>query len=249
MNNYIIPNLAKACDVLALVVGVKEGYSASEIEEKLSITRTTAFRILKTLCSKRLLAKQGARYIAGAGILELGLRALNTYTLREQAVPVLHKLTELTGQTSHLAVLNGEHSLILEVCDSSNPVRVASRPGTLADLHCSSTGKIFLAYIFKDRLDDLYSGQTMENRTENTLTDIASLSGELANIRRQGYAVDNQEYHMAIRCLAAPVRNLRNDVVAAIGITATANDFTIDITDQIAGMVMGSAKELSKLLV
>jgi len=245
MNKYSIPNLGKAISVLKLLASAGQGVSAVHIEETLNIPRTTAFRILKTLTQQGMVEKKGTQFYAGPGLLEIGLMALQKSQLRELAVPVLQALTSQTGLTSHLAVPSGWHTLILEVCDSSGPIRVASRPGTLADLHCSATGKLFLASLYADRLDEFCRVVCPQRRTDNTKTTVEELRMLVQEVQEAGYAVDEQEYHPNVRCFAAPVRDLRREVVAAVGVTGPTSLFTRERFEEICTAVVSSAAKLS----
>jgi DNA-binding IclR family transcriptional regulator len=95
-----------------------------------------------------------------------------------------------------------------------------------AMMHCSSTGKIFLAFLYYDNLDLMFADTVMDKCTNNTITDVSALRKELQKVMALGYAVDDQEYHPDVRCVAAPIRDNRGVVVAAIGITAPASSFT-----------------------
>jgi DNA-binding IclR family transcriptional regulator len=246
VNKYRIPNLARACQVLKLFAGSEARLSSSEVARRLTIPRTTALRILLTLAEEGLIAREGADYRAGSELVRLGLRALDATPIRARAVPVLRTLSAGTGETAHLAVLSGDQSLIVEVCDSPNPVRAASRPGTLAGIHCSATGKVFLAFGFEgERRDAFVAGLSFEGRTRQTLTSAAALLGECADIERRGYAVDDEEYHPGVRCLAAPVWDGAGVVVAAIGITASTISFPKRRISLVARHVLDAAAALS----
>ena len=247
MNKHAIPNLLRACDVLKLLSQNSCGLTSAEIEKTLSIPQTTAFRILRTLIYQGFAVKRQSRFYPAAGLFEIGLNALSGNQLRSLSVPVLQQLSQQSGYTSHLAIPSGQKSLILEVCDSPSPVRVASRPGSLADLHCSSTGKIFLAYIFSDHLCD-YVKFPKKTRTIKTISNMTQLMRNLEIIRKQGYSLDDQEYHMDIRCLAAPVFDSRSQVIAAIGITAPQRQFPKSLIASIARLVCDSAKQMTNLL-
>ncbi|HDS84119.1 MAG TPA: IclR family transcriptional regulator [Phycisphaerales bacterium] len=245
MNKYAVPNLRKAILVLKMLASAEQGISAVQIEQHLGIPRTTAFRILKTLTLDGMIDKKGSLFYAGAGLLEVGLMALRKSQLRESAVPILQGLTGQTGLTSHLAVPGGWHSLILEVCDSTEPIRVASRPGTLADLHCSATGKLFLAFCYTDRLEAFCREVRPQRRTEHTKITFEDLQRMVSDVRQCGYAVDEQEYHPHVRCMAAPVRDIRGQVVAAVGVTAPTSVFTKERMDEIVAAVAHAAAALS----
>lgn len=248
MNKYAIPNLGKAIQMLKLISAAEGGLSAVEFEQQLSIPRTTAFRILKTLVYEDMVEKKGSHFFPSAGLYEIGLHALSKSQLREMSVPILQELTRQTGQTSHLAIPSGWHSLILEVCDSPNPVQVASRPGTLADLHCSATGKIFLSYLYQDRIAEYLELFPLTSRTANTQTTREQLEYMMQHVRDCGYAQDEEEYHPGVRCLAGPVFNMRARVVASIGVTGPTSSFTQDKITSVCQSVRQATHELSRAL-
>jgi len=245
MDRYRIPNLAKACGVLALLAPRRTGLTPSEVARQLSMPRTTAFRVLRTLCGEGLLEESEGRYRAGPGLLRLGLMAVEAAELPARAEPVLSYLAQQTGETAHLAIRAGDRMLIAAVCDSPNPIRVASRPGTLVLMHCAATGKAVLAGMSSEAVRALLPGPKFERRTDRTLTTPAALERELEPIRRQGYALDDGEYHDGVRCLAATVFNARGEATAAIGITAAATRFTKRRIASVARDVKHAAEALS----
>lgn len=247
-NRYVVPNLAKACQVLRHIARHSDGVSSLQLEETLDIARTTTFRILKTLSSEGFVEKRGSKYYAGPALVELGLCSVNGLQLRDLAIDALRDLTEKIQETSHLAIPNGDYSMILEVCDSPKPVRVASRPGTLVAMNCSSTGKIFLAYLFEKRLNEFAAKGVFENRTKYSLITIGDIEAEIRRIHEKGYAIDNEEYYEGVRCLAVPVKNRRGEVIAAMGITATVSGFPEKSEAAIARSVLAAAERLSSLL-
>ncbi|HTJ79767.1 MAG TPA: IclR family transcriptional regulator [Rariglobus sp.] len=242
----IIPNLAKACQVLRALTEHTDGATLVDISETLKIPKTTAFRILNTFCEAGLVTKTDTVYLAGPELARVGLLTLNRMDIRELARPLLTQLATDTGETAHLAVLSGDKSLILDVCDSPHPIRAASRPGTLADLHASSTGKVLMAHLDEETRSMLFSSLNLTARTPQTLSDASRLQHECDRVRTQGYAIDDEEYHLGVRCLAAAVRNERGRVVAAIGITGTAIRFGKSRDAEIARCVTAAATELSR---
>lgn len=219
MVSYVIPNLANACRIISLVSESDQGLSLSELEQGLSLPRTTAFRILQTLCQERVLAKQGKRYQVGAQLFKLGLNVLGSQRLSQQALPFLQQLALKTGLSCHLALPHTEGALLVEVCDSPNPLRLAARPGTIAAFNCSAAGKVFLAHLYIDQLAELAAAGRFVNHTIRSITEPVQLHSELQRVLSRGYAGDEMEYHIDVRCLAAPVRNEQGQVVAAVGVT------------------------------
>jgi IclR family acetate operon transcriptional repressor len=248
MNKYEIPNLARACQVLKMFAASDETLGASEVARRMSMPRTTALRVLHTLADAGLLARDGVEFRAGNELLFLGLRALGSSRIRELSLPVLRELSVAAGETSHVALLAGDKSLIAAVCDSPNPVYAASRAGTLADIHASATGKIFLAFAIRDSLRTFLGQRRLAARTEHTLTSVDALELECARVARNGYAVDNEEYHPGVRCLAAPVWDAEGNLAAAIGITASTVTFPRKSITDVAQTVLRAARDLSTAL-
>ncbi|MEW6074113.1 MAG: IclR family transcriptional regulator [Planctomycetota bacterium] len=246
-DRYAIPNLRNACRVLRLLAEEGGGLPLAAIVRRLAIPRTTALRILSTLSGEGLLDRRGKHYVLGTGLIRLGTRALESTDVRTVAIPVLYDLSQATQETAHLAVPSADQSLLLEVCDSPHPVRVASRPGTLADIHCSATGKVFLAFHVSD-LAAFLAGRELARRTPNTMTAYAELAAEVERIRARGYAVDEEEHSRGVRCLAAPICNAFGTVVAAIGITASTSTFPRRRTKAVASEVTAAAARVSALL-
>jgi DNA-binding IclR family transcriptional regulator len=245
MNKYLIPNLVKACGLLSILTEHPDGVSSAEIEKLVKIPRTSAFRILKTLCSEELVEKRGMNFYPGPALMKIGLKSLQSSHVRSLSISFLSNLAVKTNCTAHLAVPAGHQSLILEVHDSPNPVRVASRPGTIVPLYCSSTGKVFLAFRYEDGIEDYFSSHSCEPVTPHTIVTLDQMKQEIARIKKDGYALDNQEYHEDVRCLAAPVYDSQGYVVAAIGITGPAMQFTEDKAGPFGLVVKCAANELS----
>jgi IclR family acetate operon transcriptional repressor len=248
MDRYRIPNLARACQILKMFGSSWEKLSASEIARRFSMPRTTVLRIVQTLCSEGLLVREGANYSAGTELIRFGLQMFDPMRVRAVSAPILRTLAAATTETAHLALLYGDKSLIADVCDSPAPVSAVMRSGTLDDIHASATGKVFIAFSSSLYGDEYFSGIKLSARTPNTLTTRAALKEECSWILRKGYAVDNEEYHVGVRCLAAPVWDVSGTLAAAIGITAPVATFPTHRIAEVAKHVVKAARKLSQQL-
>jgi len=245
LERYVIPNLRNACRIMKLLAEKTDGLKAAEIARRLGIPVTTTLRIMATLQLEGYARKQEGRFELGPVLIHLGNASLAGTEIRTAALPVLQSLTARTDETSHLAVPCDDRSLIVAVQDSPHPLRAASRPGFLAELHCSSTGKTFLAFLHYDRLARLYAKARLTRRTAHTRTTLAEIQKEIELTRKRGFAVDDEEFNLGVRCLAAPVYSSDGTVVAAIGITAASVRFTRERIPEFAVAVRSSADELS----
>jgi DNA-binding IclR family transcriptional regulator len=247
MEKYLIPNLRNACQLLK-VLAQGDSKRVSDLARVLDIPATSALRIVRTLELEGFLRKDHGELRLGPSLIYLGTAALGDTEIRHEAMPVLQTLARETDETAHIAVPCDGRSLIVAVCDSPHPLRAASRPGAITDLHCSSTGKVFLAFLHYDQLDEVIGRRPLAKRTDHTIVSAAALRKEIEATRKRGYSIDNEEIHPGVRCLAAPVTGADGSVVAAIGITAAAARFSPKRNEAISTHVLSAAAELSRRL-
>lgn len=248
LERYVVPNLRNACHVLKLLGDRNEGFKIADIARELELPVTTTLRIMATLQLEGFVRKNETRFELGPVLVHLGNASLAGIEIHKAAQPVLQSLSVQADETAHLAVPCENRSLIVAVQDSPHPLRAASRPGFLADLHCSSTGKTLLAFHYFERLDELFAGTRLVRRTVHTLTALPELRREIELTRRRGYAIDDEEFHAGVRCLAAPVYSSDGTCVAAIGVTAAAVRFSRSRIQEVATLVTGAAAQLSDRL-
>jgi DNA-binding IclR family transcriptional regulator len=247
-DRYQIPSLAKACTCLRLMAERTSPINPSDLARAAKMSRTTAFRLLRTLRSEGFVEEVDGGYRLGAGMLGLGIRILDRFSIRAQAVPALRELAHQVGETAHLAVLVENQALIVEVCDSPNPLRVASRPGSLVEPHCASTGKVLLAALSPAQLEALLPTLRLTKYRPTTIAQADSLRKHLVQVATQGFGVDDEEFHPGIRCVAAPVRDRTGAVVAAIGITGAATRIQLTPDSATVRQVLAVAAHLSTTL-
>ncbi len=248
LKRYVIPNLRNACLIMKLLAQNPDGLKAADIARNLKLPVTTTLRIMATLQLEGYARKVDGRFELGPVLIHLGNASLAGTEIRTAALPVLQELTSRTDETSHLAVPCDDHALIVAVQDSPHPLRAASRPGTLAELHCSSTGKTFIAFLHHHRLEELFGKSRLTKRTAHTQDTLGEVRKEAALTRKRGYSLDDEEFNLGVRCLAAPVYSSNGIVVAAIGITAATVRFTRERIPEISTIVMNSAARLSRLM-
>ncbi|MFI7079675.1 IclR family transcriptional regulator [Micromonospora sp. NPDC049903] len=195
----------------------------TEASEVLGVHKSTALRILQTLESARFVRKTGAgTYVFGSGLIELSELALGSMDLRQFAAAHLRQLQRQTGHTVHLAQLTGDEIVYIDKVDSPafDAVKLPSRVGRAVSIYASAVGKVILAYLPRDERDRLLSHVVFERYTETTFADRDALEAELVHVGEQGWAADNGEHDAYVMCIAAPIRDSRGRVIAAISMTA-----------------------------
>ena len=242
---YKVPSVDSACRMLRAIGQCDEPLSLAELMKLADTSRTTAMRIASSLVSQGVLEREeSGKYGVGQALRIIGSRVHSESGLRQSAVPVLKELVRKTEETAHLLIPLETHGLLQEVIDNPRPVRVASRPGTLVDYHCSAGGKAILAFR-DDLVESLRESMALGARTVNTMTTWKQLDAALEEVRQRGYAIDQEEYHEGVRCLGAPVRDHSGRVIGAIGVTGATSSLTKRRLPQVARLVMEAAQELS----
>jgi len=192
----------------------------TELSRRLGIGKSTAHRLLNTLAEERLLEQDpdtGA-YRLGLAMYELGASVSMHTDLHEACSPILDQLRNATRETVQVAVLDGREVVYVERRESPQTLRLFGRVGHRNDAHCTSTGKLLLAYLPPRRLDDLLTGWTLTRKTPFTIHDPATLRAQLDLVRSRGWAENVNEAEMGVASISAPIRNGLGEVVAAVSV-------------------------------
>ena len=216
---YTVDAAAKALDLLNVFSFTERKLSLNNLAARTGIPRATAFRLLATLEQSGFIAKVGAEYRLGIKCLVLGNVVAADLDVREKAHPHLVALRDATRETTHVAVLHQWQVVYLDRVPSLQPVGfMQSRTGAILPAHCTALGKTLLAHQPEAEVAAWASSTTLEALTPYTHTSPELLLEELRLIRERGYALDEQEHEIGVRCIAAPIRNHRGDIVAAISV-------------------------------
>ncbi len=195
----------------------------TELSGELGLAKSTVHRLLQTLVRRRYVVQNPAsgRYRLGLRFLELGAIVSDQLTIPMIAQPHLQRLMEATKETVHLGLLEGHEVVYADKIECPQTIRMYSRVGRRSPLHCTALGKTLLAFQSEQMLQDLVRAG-LRRLTARTITTHRRLQAELQRIREEGYALDNEEFEDGLRCIAAPVRDHSNAVVASLGIAGPA---------------------------
>ena len=248
-NKYRIKVLDKTLKILDLFNEKGKELTVTEINGLLSFNKASSFRIIKNLEEAGYLEKDPdtLKYRLGLRIYYLGLLAEPHSEIRRAARPFLDKLNEACDETVHLAVLHLGQALYLDKMEGKKTIRVITRIGMKLPAHCSGVGKVLLAALKEETLERIIREKGLLRLTGNTITDLKALKAELAQIRKQGYAIDNEEIEEGLKCAAAPLRNSDGEVVAAISISVPKERFDKE-TSGFVSKVKKTAQEMSALM-
>ncbi len=219
-----IQSLARGLKILDKIANANRSISITDLAQQMSLEKSTVSRLVQTLVHLDYVQQEAGsrRYVIGKRLHKISLALLNRMPVREKAKPYLYRLVQDTGECAHTAIYSNGRALFVDDVESEiSTLRVVGGIGRLLPLHCTAVGKALLAF------SDLPLPEGLEMRTARTFTDPISLTEHLAEIRAQGYAVDDEENDLGVRCIAAPVYDYMGSTIAAIGISGP----TVRITE------------------
>jgi DNA-binding IclR family transcriptional regulator len=218
----VIERMMKLLDVLAQH---PEPLGLKQVAQYTGLHPSTAHRILSAMASDRLVDRiEPGSYRLGMRLLELGNLVKSRISVRELALPVMRELHAQTGETVNLSVRHDDEIVYVERTSSGrSAMRVVHVIGTRAPLHVTAAGKLFLLEEGFARLRDYARRTGLSPHTRNTFSSLPALERELERIQRQGWATDNEEAEIGVRCVAAGIRDDAGALVAALSISAPAD--------------------------
>jgi DNA-binding IclR family transcriptional regulator len=191
-----------------------------QLAETVDVHKSTVLRLLRTLESRRFVQRTDPRhYRLGTALFDLANRALEDRDVRRSVAPALRWLNELTGHTVHLASYEGGEAVYIDKYDGRHSVRMYSRIGRRAPLHCTAVGKVLLAELPEPDRRSIVESMDYPKLTANTITNPTDYLAELDRVRIKGYALDNAEHEDFIHCAAAPIRSADGTVLAAVSMS------------------------------
>jgi DNA-binding IclR family transcriptional regulator len=193
----------------------------SEVAAHLKVHRSTALRVLQTLTEYGLTRRQpDGRYGVGYRLAGLAGTAREQFDLANLARPYLVTLGEMCSHTIHLAALEGGRIVYLDKVEQPGMVKLFSQIGAPVCLHTAGVSKAILAFQPPETVDTMMSTATFEKHTDTTITSRERFGAELSAVAERGWSTDDAEYEDYVNCVAMPIRDANNRVVAAVSITS-----------------------------
>ncbi|MFD4673191.1 IclR family transcriptional regulator [Lentzea sp. NPDC058450] len=191
-----------------------------ELSGVIGVHKSTTLRLLRTLESHRFVQRDGVHhYRLGTALFDLANLALEERDVRRASEAALRDLNSRLGHTVHLASYEDGEVIYIDKYESRHQMRMYSRIGRRAPLHCTAVAKILLADLPAPALQKVLAGMEFPRLTENTILGPAAYVAELERVRANGYAVDNSEHEDFIHCIAAPIKGARGEVLAAVSMS------------------------------
>ena len=225
----------------------RQKITGAEIARHLGIHKSTASRIASNLVLSGYLvpATNGSGFRLSGKLSRLGAIASADTHLTTLSRDHVQALVDDVGETCHVGVLEGHEAVTVVLVDGSYSVRLHSWVGKRNDAHTTAMGKALLAGLSDATIDMLFPKKALPQRTEHTVATVAALKEQLAVIRRHGFALDNEELELGLRCIAAPIIDHSGSVVAALTIAGAASRLTMAKIDSYVAKIKACAAKIS----
>ena len=229
-NQVEIRSVSKAIRLLEELSKEPGVFGVSELARAVEMDKSSVSRMLKTLEQSGCVAQDATtqRYQLGVAMAVFGQKALKRLNVRNLAQGPLERIARHTGECAHLAILAAERAFYVEQAAPLRGVSVEAPIGTLAPLHCTALGKVLLAYQPRSRQEAMLEQLQCESFTRRTITDVAALRAHLVVVRETGLGLDDEEFSVGVRCIAAPVFRHDGSIAGAIGISGPSPRVTDD---------------------
>lgn len=250
MNEKIdtVLSVERSMIILKYLATLEEDIGVRRLAHELGYSPAVTQKILNTLKLHHFVQQdeETGRYRLGLGSLGLSTAVLRRLDVTKVARPYLKQLSDRTRETTFLAVQDEQTVVYVDKAESNQPIRMDAEIGASRPLNCTAVGKVLLAF-GETELSALVGTEAMAAPTSNSIIDPDTLAMELEKVKAQGFAIDEEEFHLGVMCIAAPIFSQEGKVIAAI--TSSGPNFRVQANlDQIVEITQEVATQISAAL-
>jgi IclR family acetate operon transcriptional repressor len=245
-----VASVERALSILELLANKHQGLSTSEISRFARLPKSSTSYLLRTLVGRGYVRRdpETGQHTLGVRVLSLGGQAMQGMALREVALPHLRHLVERTRLGAHLAILDQGDAVYIERLESPGFIKMDIWNGRRVAPQATAIGKALICQMEKQEIQEIVARHRVNPASAKTITSLPRLVTELAVTRRRGYAVDDEEHAVGVRCVAAPVFAASGEIVAAIGVSGTVSQINDTYLASVGNIVRTSALKFSAQL-
>lgn len=248
-NTSIVLALDRGLIILE-ALALLQSATLSELSQHVDMPVSTIHRILFTLQSHGFASfdQNVQEWAIGIGAFRIGSAYLARSNLIEVSLKVMRELTAKTGETSNLGIKEAGNIVFILQVETKNPIRAMFRQGTGSPMHASGIGKALLAEMTGSEVHEILSKHGQPAFTPQTLISPESLSADLDVVLTNGWAIDNEERYLGMRCIAAAVHNEQGQAIAGLSISAPTARFTNSVLAETGPIVRAAAQKLTAMI-
>lgn len=249
-SKYPVPSVHRAFRLLEILSDNLSGLGVSELARQTGWPKSSVYNILATLAQDGFIVRdpENGRYRMTVKLFTISGAVVDGVDIREIAYPLMTELSRATGETVNLGMMDGAQAIYVETIAGKGTIRVNTWPGKRLPIHRTALGKALVAELPEGELKSIVEQGGLTRSTPNTLTKLKDLRLDLLRVRKRGYAIDDEEDEIGMRCVGVPVRNFRGQVVAAISVTGIARRMPMKEIPELAKTMISTANLISKQL-
>ncbi|HEY50391.1 MAG TPA: IclR family transcriptional regulator [Dehalococcoidia bacterium] len=242
--------IQKALDILELFLDRDDEIGLAEIASLTGLNVSTAHRIVATLMKRGYLNQRQKRqkYSLSTKLLQFSHVLSKRMKIRDLAFPILDGLNKMVSESVNIAILDQNEAVYIEHIESNQNLRMFTQVGNRVPLHSTGVGKVFLAHMNDEQLEDFLNGKPLPSYTKNTITDVDKLKHELIIISEEGVGIDDEEREIGVKCIASPIKNSNGGVVAAISVSGPSARLSNKRVQEIKPLIKSCALEISRAM-
>ncbi|WP_116654324.1 IclR family transcriptional regulator [Pelagibacterium sediminicola] len=245
-----VQSVERALAILSVLGDDEEGYRLTDLAQRTGLSISTVHRLLTTLEQHRFVQfdRSEGTWHVGRAAFRVGSAFVRQRNFVAPALPILRRLRDQTRETANLGVVDDGEVVVLTQVESREIMRAITRVGGRAPMVSSGMGKAILSTYGDNDVDAVIRRYGMRRLTEKAITVPSMLKADLAETRRRGYAVDDEEYVVGLRCVAATVYNHQAEALCAISVSGLTARVTEDRVERIGALVADAARELTGIV-
>ncbi len=249
--SYGIKSVNNALDLLEQFNRDGDELGVTELSQRLNLHKNNVFRLLATLETKGYIEQNKAteNYVLGVKTLELGQTFIKQLGLVRPVKPFLEEIVKECNEMAYVGIIRGNSVFCLDVEDSNQAVKVSNHIGLRLPIHCTAIGKAQIAYLTEEELEKLGILDNMERFTPNTIVNKVEFIKHIKEVAKRGYALNNEEYNLGVKCVAVPIRDYTGRVVGGISVPGPSFRMTNEVLkEKIIPVVTQAGEKVSKRL-
>lgn len=246
-----VPALYKALSILELLTDSRTGLTLSELVEQSNMAKSSAHYLLVTLerCGYVRRSDRNGRYMLGVKLFSMANSAVGSLSLRQHTAPYLSGLRMRTCLTVHMAIFERNEAVLVAKQETQRGARLASWIGKRMDMHCTGIGKAILAFLSEAEIDSIIGKHGLARHNENTIATVRRLREELDRVVKLGYAIDNEEDELGVRCIGVPIFGPGGRPLAAISLAGSTHEITLEDVSRLSNELLNASASIGRALV
>lgn len=246
----IVQSVDRALSIIEVLSDFENGLGITEISEKVELSKSTVYRLLSTLIYKGYVKQNqsDSMYSLTLKLFELGNKKVENMNLTTVALPYLEELMKKTNEVVHLVVRDGIEMVYISKVEPKKTIRMYSRIGKRIPMYCTAVGKAMMSQMTEKEIETIWEKSNIKKLTDKTIININDIKKDLKEIREKGYAIDEQENELGIRCIGTVIRGYNGKLWGAISVSGSILSFTTDKIKDFANYILECSNIISKEL-